>query len=50
MAKAECPQCGMVDIDKSQIRAKGSPKNRTWEVDCPKCGKTISFFVSNNKK
>ena len=50
MAKVECIKCGLVEIDKNQIRAKGNPKNRTWEVNCPTCGKAISFLMGNGKK
>lgn len=49
MKKLDCPQCGIVEIDKALIRAKGDPRtSRTWEVDCPTCGKTISFLVGND--
>lgn len=48
MKKLNCLQCGLVEIDKSLIRAKGDPKSRTWEVDCPTCGNTISFLVGND--
>ncbi len=40
--QAKCPHCGKkVRIDKGLLRAKGNPKHRTWEADCPLCGGVI---------
>lgn len=46
-ARAKCPNCGNVRIDKGTLRKSNFGTKTVWLADCPECGKTLNYLIND---